>query len=67
LVISSRDPRFVFSADLKTFLAMGTGEVGVGEAISSGRAVLEGDPEAAVQCARMFAIPGVVQDESPRR
>jgi DNA-binding HxlR family transcriptional regulator/putative sterol carrier protein len=51
-------PDFVFSTDLRTFLAIGAGQVGVMEAISGGRAEMEGDTEAAMRCMKMFALPG---------
>jgi hypothetical protein len=40
----------VFSSDVKTFLVIGAGQLGVADASSSGRAELEGDAQAAMRC-----------------
>jgi DNA-binding HxlR family transcriptional regulator/putative sterol carrier protein len=51
------EPDVAMELDPDTFLAVGTRELAAEDAIASGRIRLTGDEEAALRCARLFALP----------
>lgn len=50
-------PALRMTMDAETFLAIGGGRLTAEEAVSTGRARVEGDPEAVARCLRMFRPP----------
>jgi DNA-binding HxlR family transcriptional regulator/putative sterol carrier protein len=53
------EPDVAVELDSETFLAVGRRELAPEEAIASGRVRLTGDAQAALRCARLFALPEV--------
>jgi DNA-binding HxlR family transcriptional regulator/putative sterol carrier protein len=53
---AAQDPDLVFTTDLKTFLAIGAGQIGPIEAVAGGRAVISGDAAAAMRCLEIFGF-----------
>jgi len=53
---AAAEPAIVFSAGLDTLIAMYLGRMSAPDAVASGRAELEGDPEAAARAWRLLAV-----------
>ncbi len=53
---AAEDADVTFEVDMPTFFALATGELAPEEAVASGRARVEGDPEALERCFRVLSL-----------